>query len=375
MTGMRMATAAANYLPVLTVVVPTYQERDNIRRVVAHLDEALAGIAWEVVFADDDSPDGTADEVRTVAAADHRVRLLHRLGRRGLSSACIEGILSSTAPIAAVMDADLQHDERLLPAMYRALEADDGLDLVIGSRHVSGGSVGDGLSEIRRRGSDLAGALTRRLLRIGVTDPMSGFFMVRRRAFNEVALELQSDGFKILADMLSASGGRWKVLEMPYAFRARAFGISKMDAMVTLDLLGLLVSRLTNGMIPIRFALFSIVGLLGVAVQLAAVRLSMLALGGHFLVAQGLGILTAMTSNFVLNNRVTYREKRLKGRAFLRGLLSFYVVCSFGALTNFAVAKALYAQVPLWMFASVIGALAGAFWNFWLSLFFTWRAR
>lgn len=361
-------------VPDLSVVVPTFNERANIRPLVAHLDAALDGIAWEVIFVDDDSPDGTAAEVRAVARKDPRVRLHHRIGRRGLSGACIEGILSSIAPLVAVMDADLQHDEALLPRMVQAMAEDPGLDLVIGSRHVDGGASGAGFSRLRKWGSDRAGALARRALRITATDPMSGFFMVRRGAFNTVVLELQTQGFKILADMLSASGGRWRVRELPYTFRPRVAGESKLDGAVTLEFLGLLVARLTGGLLPIRFILFLMVGLTGVAVQLAAVRLA-LALGGGFDMAQALGVFVAMTTNFLLNNSLTWRDRRLKGRAFLRGLVSFYAVCGLGAVANVGVADWVFARVPNWVLASLAGAGIGALWNFWASLMVTWRAR
>ncbi len=369
------AQPARATVPDLTVVVPTYNERANVAVLAERLATVLAGLAWEVVFVDDDSPDGTADAVRALAARMPQVRLLHRVGRRGLSGACIEGILNAQAPVVAVMDADLQHDEAALPAMFAALAADSALDLVIGSRHVDGGTVGQGLSALRRRGSDGATRLARRVLGLRVSDPMSGFFMVRRSAFIGVVLDLQRQGFKILADMLSASGGRWKVAEVPYTFRPRHAGASKLDGAVTLEFLGLLVSRLTGGLLPIRFVLFLAVGATGILVQLAGVRLAMLAAGGHFGAAQVLGVGLAMTTNFAGNNALTWRDRRLRGRAFLRGLLSFYAVCAVGAVGNVIVARALYRLFPDWLLASLGGAAVGAVWNFWASLTVTWKAR
>lgn len=362
-------------IPALTVVVPTYNERANIRPMVERLSAALEGLTWEAVFVDDDSPDGTAREVRAVAREVPQVRLHHRIGRRGLAGACIEGILSSVAPIVAVIDADLQHDETLLPRMYDALRADTELQLVIGSRNVEDGSAGGGLSAARKWGSDRANALARRLLKIKATDPMSGFFMVRRAAFNEVVLDLQKQGFKILADMLSASAGRWKVLELPYTFRERQAGESKLDSAVTIEFLGLLIARLTGGLLPIRFILFLMVGLSGVVVQLAVVRLVMALAAAPFGVAQPFGVLVAMTTNYVLNNALTWRDRQLRGVAFFRGLLSFYAVCALGAIANVGIADSVYAVLPNWVLASIAGAVMGALWNFWASLIVTWRAR
>jgi dolichol-phosphate mannosyltransferase len=360
--------------PDLTVVVPTYNERENVRELVRLLDRALGKIVWSVVFVDDESQDGTADEVRQLSQTDPRVKLIHRIGRRGLAGACIEGILGSEAPVVAVMDGDLQHDERRLADMYQIMQDSQDTDLVIGSRNVTGGTSGDGLSRVRKWGSDRATALVKRLLGLAVSDPMSGFFMLRRRAFNEVVCGLQTHGFKILADMLSAAQGRWKVVEIPYQFRARTAGESKMSINVSLEFLALLISRMTGGVLPVRFVLFLFVGATGLFVQLAVMRLAMLVLGEEFVWAQGIGVLVAMTSNFMLNNMITYRERRLKGSAFLRGLVSFYLVCTVGAVANIAAATALFHFLPLWFVASSIGAIIGALWNFWASLIFTWRA-
>ena len=136
------APDAASRTPELTVVVPTLNERDNIAPLVELLDTALAGIAWEVIFVDDDSRDDTAAAVRAMARRDGRVRCLQRIGRRGLSTACIEGALASAAPYCAVMDADLQHDETVLPRMLEALRTGS-YDLAIGSRYSAGGDLGE----------------------------------------------------------------------------------------------------------------------------------------------------------------------------------------------------------------------------------------
>lgn len=359
----------------LTVVVPTYEERENIRPVVDRLEAVLAGVRWNVIFVDDDSRDGTPDEVRRLAAENPRVSLLSRIGRRGLAGACIEGMLSTAAPIVAVMDADLQHDERLLSEMFRKLSEDTDLHIVIGSRHVGEGSASGGLSKLRSWGSDRANALVRRMLGVRARDPMSGFFMLRRSALTEIVCGLQPQGFKLLADMLSAGRSKWNVLELPYDFRARTAGHSKMNLSVVLEFLALILSRLSGGLLSVRFVLFAFVGISGILVQLAAVRLALAAMGPDFALAQTLAVIAAMTSNFVLNNRITWRERRLKGRALIGGILSFYAVCGIGALANVLSASALYNMFPDWWIASIAGALVGAVWNFWASLNVTWRAK
>ncbi|WP_417809816.1 glycosyltransferase [Thioclava sp.] len=363
-----------HFAPALTVVIPTYDERENIRPLSAMLEAALNAVAYEVIFVDDDSGDGTADEVRAVAAEDPKVRLISRVGRRGLAGACIEGMLSAISPLVAVMDADMQHDERLLPEMFRRLSNDPSLDIVIGSRHVDGGAASSGFSRPRSWGSKRANALARRLLSIKASDPMSGFFVLRRSSLNEVVCGLQPDGFKLLADMLSMARGRWNVLELPYDFRPRVAGRSKMDIAVTLEFVALLLSRLTGGLLPVRFVMFGFVGASGLVVQLAAVWAG-LAMAGNFEVAQATGIWIAMTTNFLLNNSLTWRERRLRGRAFFTGLLAFYLVCCLGASANLGVSTVLFQLVPVWWLASAAGAVVGAIWNFWASLIVTWRAR
>lgn len=211
----------------LSVVVPTFNERDNVVALYRKLSAALKGIAWEVIYVDDNSPDGTSDMVRELAAADPRVRCIRRIGRRGLSGACIEGILASSAPCAAVMDADLQHDETRLPEMLALLESNV-VDLVVGSRYIEGGSA-DSFDKQRAGFSMLATSVAKKLLRIEIADPMSGFFMIRRDRFEQLAPELSTQEFKILLDVIATARGALRVREIPYTFGSRLHGESKLE--------------------------------------------------------------------------------------------------------------------------------------------------
>jgi len=359
----------------LTIVVPTYNEKLNVRPLVSLLDKALVDINWEVVFVDDNSPDGTADEIRELARTRLDVRVIHRIGRRGLSGACIEGILSSAAPYVAVMDGDLQHDETVLISMIASFNADPELNLVIGSRNVEGGSSGNGLSGIRSFGSDMATVMARKLLKIQVQDPMSGFFMIKLESFREVVGELQRQGFKILTDLLSASRGSWKIKEIPFVFKERQYGQSKMDSAVTLEYFGLILARLTGGAISIRFVLFLFVGLTGLLVQLIMLKFLLNVLALEYKYLQTLAVITAMTSNFFLNNTLTYRDQSLRGRYMLFGLLSFYFVCSFGAVANISVASWIESSSKLPILASFLGGVISSLWNFISSKWLTWRVR
>jgi dolichol-phosphate mannosyltransferase len=359
--------------PQLSVIVPTFNERDNVIALFRRLEATLAGVAWEVLFVDDNSPDGTWDLVRALARQDSRVRCVRRIGRRGLSGACIEGILASSAPCAAVIDADLQHDETQLPRMLALLEAGEA-DLVIGSRYVEGGSA-DSFNKQRAGASALATELAQRVLGVKVADPMSGFFMIRRDRFEQLAPQLSTQGFKILLDVVATARGGLRVKEIPYTFGSRLHGESKLDSMVALDFLGLVLAKLTNDTVSLRFLLFALVGSTGLFVHLAALFVALEMFNVPFPHAQAFGALLAMTSNFILNNFLTYRDQRLKGVAILRGLLLFYLVCSVGLVANVGVAFSVYDQEPIWWLAGAAGALMGVVWNYAMSGLFVWRKR
>ena len=359
--------------PALSVVVPTFNERDNVTTLYRRLETAFAGIAWEVVFVDDNSPDGTWDVVRGLARADNRVRCIRRIGRRGLSGACIEGILASSAPYAAVIDADLQHDETQLPKMLALLQSGQA-ELAIGSRYIKGGSA-DSFDKQRAGASALATGVAKRTLGIKVADPMSGFFMIRRDRFEQLAPQLSTQGFKILLDIIATAGGELRTIEVPYTFGSRLHGESKLDSMVALDFLGLVLAKLTNDVISLRFILFGMVGSIGLIVHLTTLFIALELFNWPFAEAQALGALVAMTSNFVLNNFLTYRDQRLKGFAILRGLILFYLVCSVGLFANVGVAFSVYDQEPIWWLAGAAGALMGVVWNYAMSGLFVWRKR
>ena len=366
-------TAHARTVPELTVVVPTFNERANVPVLVERLAAALSMVDWEVIFVDDNSPDGTFAVVRAMGMHDPRVRCIRRIGRRGLAGACIEGALASQARYVAIMDADLQHDEAVLPDMLALLRS-DAADLVIGSRYLTGDAV-PGLSGKRLRASHFAGWLTRRLLRTDVLDPMSGFFMTRREIIEDSAPRLSAQGFKILADILASVGGSVRVRELPYRFQTRLHGASKLDTRVGLDFAGLLLAKATHGLVSIRFISFLMVGASGILVHLLALKIVLAVSVAPFAVAQTIAMVASMTSNFYLNNRLTYRDQRLHGMAAVRGLLIFYGLCSIGSLSNVGVAVWLYTNRPVWWLAGLLGSIVGAVWNYALSSALVWRTE
>jgi dolichol-phosphate mannosyltransferase len=359
--------------PTVSVVVPTFNESQNLRRLVALLHQALAGLTWEVVFVDDDSPDGTWLVAKELAQEDPRVRCLRRVGRRGLAGACIEGALSSAAPFVAIMDADLQHDETILPRMLAKLQADEA-DIVIGSRAVEGGSADAGFSARRAVASRLATRLAGVLIGRQVADPMSGFFALKRDIFETAAPRLISSGFKILLDLLASTDSKVRIVEVPFHFRTRDRGHSKFDARAMLDFAGLLIHRLTGGSVSVRFLSFMIVGSTGVLIHLAALGLG-LSLGLAFAAAQTIATLAAMTSNFTVNNLLTYSDMKLRGSALVAGLLKFYAVCSVGAIANIGIASWIFAADEEWWLAGIAGVIVGATFNYTMSSIFVWRQQ
>jgi dolichol-phosphate mannosyltransferase len=360
--------------PELSIIVPTFNERENIAELIGRLVQCLGDRSWEVVFVDDDSPDGTAEAVREHAAADSRVRCLHRIGRRGLSSACVEGMLATTGPYLAVIDADMQHDEQLLPHMLDALKQGD-TDIVIGSRYAPGGDIGD-WDAGRARMSRFAVRLSRLVVPRELTDPMSGFFMMRRSVLDGSVRKLSAIGFKILTDVFASYPQPLRFKELAYRFSVRRAGVSKLDSVTAWDYLMLLLDKLIGHLIPVRFLAFSIVGAVGVAVHFAVLMLVFKGLHRGFVAGQWTATFVAMTFNYAVNNVLTYRDMRLRGARWLRGWVSFVLACSIGGFANVGIASTLYGSGRGWFPAAIAGIIVGAVWNYAVTRMLTWgRAR
>lgn len=354
----------------LSIVIPTFNELGNVRELLQRLESALGTPGWEVIFVDDDSPDGTSAVVRNIARSDSRVRCLQRIGRRGLSSACIEGMLASSAPAIVVMDADLQHDETVLPRMLAEIEHGRA-DVVVGTRYAANGSTGE-WNETRKAMSRLATAASRAVLRQPVSDPMSGFFMLRREVVDATVRGLSGLGFKILLDLLATAKQPLRVAEVPYRFRDRFAGESKLDEMVIWEYGMLLADKTVGRYVPVRFLAFSIIGGLGLFVHMAVLTVLLKGLATGFTAAQSVATGTAMIFNFAVNNVLTYRDRRLKGWAWFKGLFSFMIVCSVGALANVGIATYLFENRTQWVIAALAGVLVGAVWNFAVTQLYTW---
>jgi dolichol-phosphate mannosyltransferase len=366
------ASAAVRSAPELTIVVPTFNEKANIPLLVERLAQLLTSCDWEVMFVDDNSPDGTAAAARAIGANDSRVRCVRRIGRRGLAGACLEGMLASQARYVAVMDADLQHDEGLLVPMLEALRAGRA-DVAVASRYLYGGSAA-GLSKQRSRVSRGSNTLVRLLLGIDLTDPMSGHFMIRRDALEAIAPSLSTQGFKILLDILATARGSLRTIELPSTFRERQHGESKLDSKIALDFAALVTAKLTNDAVSARFLLFCMVGLTGIGIHLSILS-ALLITNLSFGAAQAFATIGAIAWNFVLNNLFTYRDQRLTGWHFVTGLIRFQVICAIGAISNVGIATWIYDYDETWWIAGLGGALIGTVWNFVVSAALVWRQR
>jgi dolichol-phosphate mannosyltransferase len=369
-----ISLASSKPLPIrsvdLSIIIPTFNERDNVSSVVAVINEVLPDLCWEIVFVDDNSPDGTASLLREIARNDPRVRCLHRFGRRGLSSACVEGIMSTASPFVAVMDADHQHDERILYRMYDVISKGDS-DLVVGSRYIEGGSVGS-WDQRRAAMSQLATRITNRITGSLLCDPMSGFFIIRRDVFLEALPRLSSIGFKLLIDIMASSERPLKVVEVPYIFRPRQQGESKLDSMVLWEYLLLILDKSTGHFVPVRFISFALVGGTGVFVHICVLAVLFQMFGTAFVLAQTVATFTAITTNFLLNNVLTYRDRRLRGLKLLFGWASFNLVCAIGAIANVGIANWMYSQNSRWLISAFAGIAVGVVWNYAMSSIFTW---
>ncbi len=356
----------------LAIVVPTFKERDNVQPLLTCLDRALQGISFEVIFVDDDSPDGTASLIRQISLTRPNVRVLQRLGRRGLASACVEGMMATAAPFIAVMDADLQHDESILPEMLAKVKADDSVDLVVASRNIEGGSMGE-FAKSRVAVSNLGRKVSNMVCRCEVSDPMSGFFLLRREFMEEVAPNVSAIGFKILVDLISSCRRPVVLREVPYRFRNRAHGESKLDTLVLVEYLQLVADKMIGRWVPPRFVLFGAVGLVGAGLYLVLLALLYRLVNLDFRVSLLVATIAAMTSNFLLNNMVTYRDRRLKGAALFRGLLTFYAACAVGAVVAVRVSEMAQQSGFHWFLAGAAGVLIASIWNYSMTQFFTWR--
>jgi len=348
--------------PEIGVVVTDVADRDDVARLVARLSHALAGLDWEVIFVGDAAADGAAAAARKLGETDSRVHGLRRVGRRGLAGACLDGMLASGARYLAVMES--HHDAALLAVMLDRLRK-GGVDTVVATSRPTALQA----DTARTRWS---AKIVQKMVGADLNDPMSRFFMIQRHAFEELVPALSSQSISILLDLLLASRGRLRIAELPSA----AFGGGQqavLDPAMVFEFAGLVVARLSHDTVSIRFLMFCLVGLTGVGIHMAILRLGLLSAGLPFAAAQTAAAIGAMVWNFNLNNLFTYYDQRLTGRAFLSGLIRFQFICAIGAISNIGVASFIYNGDRNWWVAGLGGVLMGAVWNYAVTSVFVWR--
>ncbi len=361
----------------LSLILPTYNESENLPELLPKLEDTLSGIPHEIIIVDDDSPDKTWRVAQEIGHDRDDIHVIRRVGRRGLSSAVIEGFLSAKGEVLVVMDADGQHDMSILPKLYKSVQGGNGI--AIGSRYIEGGSVGE-WDERRHLMSRVATTLALKVCRVKVGDPMSGFFAINSTLFQKIASHLNPKGFKILLDLLVCVPKNTKVEEVPFTFSTRLHGESKLSKRVQIEFLEYLYDVTIGRYIPLTFLKYCIVGGLGVFVHLASYKAASLFLtegdeltivGFRFAVVFAIEV--AIIFNFYLNNIWTFSQARLRGKNAIVGFGKYNVACLFGAVANFAVSSYLFDLGWHDLLAVVIGAFTGVVWNYTMSRFFAWK--
>jgi dolichol-phosphate mannosyltransferase len=356
--------------PEISVIVPTFNAQAEVPVLVERLGRVLAGCDWEVIFVDDNSADGTAAVARAIGAGDARVRCLRRIGRRGLASGALEGMLASQARYLAVIDADPRAGEAPLVEMLARLRGGP-VDLVVASRYLDAVPAA-AVAAPNDRSQRWSSALKRRLLGQDLSDPMSGIFMIRRDAFEPLAPVLSSQSTSLLFDLALVGRGRLRIAELARAGQ-KPVNPGLLDAGIAIEFCGLTFARWTHDAISIRFLMFCLVGLSGVGIHMAILWLGLLGAGMPFAAAQTVAAIGAMVWNFTLNNTFTYHDRRLTGRAFVSGLIRFQVICAIGAISNIGVASFIYSGGQNWWIAGLGGVVMGAVWNYAVTSVFVWR--
>lgn len=356
----------------LTIIIPTLNERENVPILLEKLNVLLASIEYEVIIVDDNSKDKTWEVANNLKSIYKNLTVIRRINRNGLSSAVIEGFVIAESENILVMDADLQHDEDIIPQMLQ--EINNGYNVVIGSRYIDGGSMGQ-WGKLRVWISQFATKIAKIVLRHDIKDTMSGFFMVKKDIVNNCLERLSGKGFKILLDILTNSHDiDINVKEVPYTFKTRQLGESKLSSSVIFQFLEFLYLKTIGRVIPFRFFIFSLVGCFGAILHFLFLTIFYKVIQLEFNLALIIAIEVAIIFNYFFNNILTFKDKRIKGIQIILGLFSYNLITLFGGFINFCISNYLIFNGLHWIFSSLIGATAGVLWNYILTKSIIWRA-
>jgi dolichol-phosphate mannosyltransferase len=357
--------------PEISVIIPTYNEAENIPILIPRIAQALKKIPHEIIVADDNSPDGTYKIAQRLAGKFPQLRSICRTHNKGLSPAVLDGFAAAHGKYFVVMDADLQHDEKVLPRFYENFK--EGFNLVVGSRKTDGGGI-EGWSATRRFISWGASRLAKIFLKGLPSDPMSGYFGISATTYHEIAPDVNPRGFKILLELL-ARVAKPRIAEVGYIFKPRTHGESKLTGSVMWNYLVALYDLRFGGILPVRYIKYSLVGLAGLAVNQAALFLFKRGFALPDETALLPAIEIALVFNFAVNNLFTFREERLRGASkLIRGLILYQVICTLGAYINYAVALHLSSFLHWNIYlANTAGVIIASFWNYYINAQVIWR--
>ncbi|KUO42629.1 MAG: hypothetical protein APZ16_01805 [Candidatus Hadarchaeum yellowstonense] len=346
----------------LSIIVPTYNEAENLAELVRGIFSALEGSDFELIVVDDNSPDGTGKLADELASQHKNMAVVHRPGKLGLGTAILDGLNVARGEIIGVMDADLQHPPEVLRLMLE--RAEEGADIVVASRYVEGGSV-EGWSLLRRIISRGALWLSHLFLpqTKNVKDTLSGCFLFKRDVIRGASIDVKD--FKLLLEIL-VKGRYEKVVEVPYTFRSRAAGKSKLGSRQIFSYVKQLL-RLSE----YRILKFMAVGASGLVVNNGILWLLVSSFGLFPLLAEIFSIESSIISNFVLNNFWTFKGRT--SERFSYRLLKYHGSVILGALVNYAVFALLLSIGLHILVANTIGILLGFIFNYFLSETFVWK--
>jgi dolichol-phosphate mannosyltransferase len=364
----------ARQIPIeISVILPTYNEALNLPLIIPRLQAVLKPFSYEILIMDDNSPDGTYELAERLAADTPQIRAVRRLANRGLSQAVAEGFSVAKGKFMLVMDADMQHDETVIPDFIARFRA--GADIVVGTRKAHGGAI-ENWSYMRRFISWGATRLAEIFLPQTCSDPMSGYFGLSRSFYNRISAEINPRGFKILLEIL-ARARHATIAEVGYTFRPRQHGESKLTASVALAYLVALYDLKFGRYLPLRFVKYALVGVSGICVNALMFWLSRNCFAmrdSHSLI---MAILVSIASNFFLNNHFTFSDRRLTGfRNLLWGYLKYNFICLGGAFINYAITMNLRQEFALNIdLANLVGVGVATFWNYFINLNLTWGQK
>jgi len=356
----------------ISFVVPVLNEEENIeifsQKIIKVLD--VLNLKYEVIFVNDNSSDKTQEKIEKVSNYFSNFRGILRIGRTGLASAVIEGICAAKGQYIIVMDGDLQHDFDVLHEIVKNLHK---VDIIVVSRDFQ--NLNKSLSNKRRKISNLGNVILSKFVKSEVSDVLSGYFAINKNFFiNNILPKLNNDlkGFKILFEILYYAKDA-KVIDIKSKFKSRLHGKSKLNYNIFLDLFETLFNKIFNNLIPWKFVVFVLMGLIGASSHLLVLHIFFNNLEWSFFKSQSLATFTAMTLNFFMNNFITFRENQIYRYSIVLGLVKFYLICSIGAASNIIISNYIFSKDINWLLSGLIGAAIGSVWNFSVSSTIVWK--